>query len=78
VPLFTGKSLWHAVQFVSPGAFVCEGVGPDADADTFDRFTPSVEMTTAKAMTEKRTRHSFSNDLFERLLSIFFTPARKY
>src|SRR5215210_9040041 len=35
VPLFTGKSAWQAVQFASPGAFVCDGEGPLADAATF-------------------------------------------
>src|ERR1043166_4314025 len=35
VPLLTGKSRWHSVQLSSPGAFVCEGDGPDADACAF-------------------------------------------
>jgi hypothetical protein len=35
VPLLTGNDAWQAVQLDSPGAPVCEGLGPDAEADIF-------------------------------------------
>ena len=51
VPLFAGKSEWHAVQLASPGALVCEGVGPLADAETLSKFD-EVLLSARSAITE--------------------------
>jgi hypothetical protein len=42
VPLLSGNDVWHAVQLLSRGALVFDGVGPEADASTSESLIPMV------------------------------------
>jgi hypothetical protein len=59
VPLLTGNEVWHAVQFDSPGAFVYEALGPDAEAETFWYSGDTCDCTAANNMAAAAIADSF-------------------